>query len=107
MVRIGDQFIPGASVPLCGVYQCSYSGCTVTFKADALGTALPPAHHLGASWKLVEVVPQKATAPAQDPQTKPAAAAPQPSPVGAAPQAKPAQAPWGRKAPGAPSPQKK
>ena len=65
MAKVGDLFRPGEASPEVGVYQCSGTGCTSTFKASVRGTPFPPAHHGGAMWKLTQVsVPAAAAAPA-------------------------------------------
>ncbi len=127
MALIGDLFPPGTAAPANGTYQCSYSGCTISIPDVKLGIALPPAHHLGAAWKLAQITSEAARAPGSDPlgkpagaappqagsgapgapPPKPAVAAPPPVPASAPPKPPPAQAPWKKKPGGAPEQPKK
>jgi hypothetical protein len=71
MANIGDLIKPGQPAPDMGIYQCSGPGCSTNFRASVQGVPLPPAHHTGASWKLINKSSAGAPNPAQSGTTAP------------------------------------
>ena len=55
MAQVGQLVKPGDPAPAPGVYQCIESGCSKSFTTSVGGTPLPPSHHAGAPWKLVQL----------------------------------------------------
>lgn len=98
MSKIGERFRPGVPAPVAGLYQCTSHGCTKTFTATVAGTSLPPAHHVAAGWRLVQMA-SGTPGSAERPATPPPAAPPTPQGTGAA---KAPQPPQGR--PSGPAP---
>jgi hypothetical protein len=54
MAKVGERLSGGMPAPVAGIYGCTEAGCTAAFKATIDGVPLPPPHHAGAGWKLLE-----------------------------------------------------
>lgn len=58
MAYPGQQFSPGDTVPVSGIYACTQCSNNQSFSTDVKGHRFPPSHCHGAKWRLVQETPR-------------------------------------------------